>query len=71
VVRWLLKRFIRADWYHFYKHKTRLLPAACTPDDFQKAQKRGLLHQLHRIFAQPIIRVRRRYLSRYDLADTR
>jgi hypothetical protein len=69
--KWLFRRFARADWYHFYKHKTRLLPAACTPDDFAKAQKRGFLHQLHRFVARPLIVVRRKFLSRYDLANTR
>jgi hypothetical protein len=69
--RWLLRKFIRADWYHFYKHKTRLLPAACTPDDFDKAENRGLLHRMHRRIAWPLIKVRRKILSRYDLARTR
>jgi hypothetical protein len=69
--RWLLRKFIRADWYHYYKHKTRLLPSACTAEDFEKAQKRGLLHSLHRVVARPIIQVRRKFLSRYDLAKTR
>lgn len=69
--KWFMRRFIRADWYHFYKHKTRLLPAACTPEDFEKAEKRGFLHSLHRFFARPVIRVRRKILSRYDLAKTR
>jgi hypothetical protein len=71
LARWLLRRFIRADWYHFYKHKTRLLPSACTPDDFKKARNRGLLHQLHRLIARPLIQLRRKFLSRYDLAKTR
>jgi hypothetical protein len=67
----MLRRFVRADWYHFYKHKTRLLPSACSPEDFANAQKRGFLHQLHRVIARPIIQLRRRFLSRYDLAKTR
>jgi hypothetical protein len=67
----ILRKLIKADWYHFYKHKTRLLPAACSAEDFARAQKRGLLHQLHRLIARPIIVVRRKFLSRYDLAKTR
>jgi hypothetical protein len=47
------------------------LPSACSAEDFEKAQKRGLLHQLHRLIARPIILVRRKFLSRYDLAKTR
>jgi hypothetical protein len=67
----ILRKFVKADWYHFYKHKTRLLPAICSADDFVKAQKRGLLHRLHRLVARPLIAVRGKFLSRYDLAKTR
>src|SRR5581483_8400839 len=51
LAKWLYRRFVRADWYHFFKHKTRLLPSSCSPTECERAQKRGLLHQLHRIFA--------------------
>jgi hypothetical protein len=71
LARWLLKKFQTADLYHFYKHKTRLLPSACSPEDFQRAEKRGLLHKIHRVIAQPLIRIRRKFLSRYDLAQTK
>lgn len=67
----IFRRMVRADWYHFYKHKTRLLPTACTPEDFVRAQKRGFLHQVHRVLARPVIALRRKFLSRYDLAKTR
>jgi hypothetical protein len=67
----LLRKFVKADWYHFYKHKTRLLPGVCTAEDFAKAKRRGFFHQLHRWVARPIIQVRRKFLSRYDLAKTR
>lgn len=67
----IFRKFEKADWYHYYKHKTRLLPSACTDEDFAKAKKRGILHQLHRFIARPIIQVRRKFLSRYDLAKTR
>jgi hypothetical protein len=63
----LLRRLQRADWYHFYKHKTRLLPAACTPEDFAHARRRGFLHWLHRMCARPLIQMRRWFLSRYRL----
>ena len=71
LAKFIFRRLVRADWYHFYKHKTRLLPAACSPEDFERAQKRGFFHQLHRIFARPVIALRRKFLSRYDLANTR
>ena len=67
----MLRKFVRADWYHYYKHKTRLLPEVCTAEDFEKAKRRGFLHQLHRLVARPIIRVRRMFLSRYDLDKTK
>ena len=67
----MFHRFIRADWYHFYKHKTRLLPSACSAEDFARAQKRGFWHRVHRLIARPIIHLRRKFLSRYDLANTR
>jgi len=66
LARWTFRRLVRADWYHFYKHKTRLLPAACTPEDFAKAKNRGLLHQLHRLLSRPFIVMRRKLLARYD-----
>jgi hypothetical protein len=69
--RWAFRRLARSDWYHFYKHKTRLLPAACSAEDFVLAKKRGALHQMHRMIARPLILMRRRFLSRYDLANTR
>lgn len=69
--RWLFRRFVRADVYHFYKHKTRLLPAACGPEDFERAKMRGILHRMHRRMTRPMIVIRRKILSRYDLANTR
>jgi hypothetical protein len=71
VGRWWFRRFEQADWYHFYKHKTRLLPAACTAEDFARAERRGWLHRVHRRVARPFIHVRRRLLSRYALEKVR
>ncbi len=71
IKRWWMRRFIRADWYHYAKHKVRLLPAACTPKDFENAKRPGRLHRVHRFFARPIIRIRRKILARYDLTKTR
>jgi len=67
----MLQKLIRADWYHFYKHKTRLIPKSCQPEDFHRAQDRGFWHRMHRRFSRPLIKFRRRLLSRYDLANTR
>lgn len=69
--RYITRRCIRADWYHFYKHKTRMVPAACTAEEFEKAKCPGWWHRVHRFFARPIIQVRRWWLGRYDLAKTR
>jgi len=71
VGRLILRKLVAADWYHFYKHKTRLLPGACSEEDFAKAKRRGFLHEVHRVVAQPVIRVRRKFLSRYDLSKTK
>lgn len=63
--RWILHRLQREDWYHFYKHKTRLAAHICTPEDFQRANNRSWYIRLHRRIAQPIIHARRRFLARY------
>lgn len=66
LTRWILQRLQKEDWYHFYKHKTRLAPQICTADDFQRANNRSWYIRLHRRIAQPIIHARRRFLSRYQ-----
>jgi len=68
--RWLFRRFVRGDWYHFYKHKTRLLRQACTAEDFARARRRGFLHGLHRVVSRPLVVLRRKFLARYDLDET-
>lgn len=65
--RWFLKHMQAEDWYHYYKHKTRLMPQHCTPEEIARAERQSWLIKLHRFFAQPIIRVRRKFLSRYKL----
>ncbi len=64
--RWILQRLQAEDWYHYYKHKTRLAPQICTPADFQRAGNRSWYIRLHRRIAQPMIRWRRRFLARYN-----
>ena len=63
--RWILHRLQKEDWYHFYKHKTRLAADICSREDFQRADQRSWYIRLHRSIAQPIIHARRRFLSRY------
>ncbi len=63
--RWILHRLQTEDWYHFYKHKTRLAAHICSPEDFRRANNRSWYIRLHRSIAQPIIHARRRFLSRY------
>jgi hypothetical protein len=67
--RWILLRLQKEDWYHFYKHKTRMAPKTCSPEDFARAQKRSWYIRIHRFFAQPLIRLRRRFLRRYQADD--
>lgn len=68
--RWVLAHLQHKDQYHYYKHKTRLIPQFCSPDDNRLARP-PLLIRLHRLIAQPFIRTRRRFLARYDLVRTR
>lgn len=65
--RWILTIFQNEDWYHYYKHKTRLMPQHCTPEEMVRARRQSWPIKIHRFFAQPIIRVRRKFLSRYKL----
>ncbi len=65
LARWLLRRLQAEDWYHYYKHKTRLAPQACTADDFKRAEDRSWYIRAHRRVAQPMIRWRRKLLARY------
>ena len=65
LARWILSRLQKEDWYHFYKHKTRLAPQICAPADFQRANNRSWYIKVHRAVAQPIIQSRRKFLARY------
>jgi hypothetical protein len=68
---WALRKLQDADWYHFFKHKTRLAPKLCTPEEFALAKERSWYLRLHRRVAWPVISTRRRLMSRYDLDKTR
>jgi hypothetical protein len=65
LARAILKRLQAEDLYHYYKHKTRLAPEICTRDDFARANHQSWYIRVHRVFAQPIIHCRRRFLARY------
>lgn len=65
LAQWILKRLQAEDWYHYYKHKTRLAPDICTAEDFSRANHQSWYIRLHRAFARPVIHGRRRFLSRY------
>jgi len=67
LTRMLLRCFQREDWYHFYKHKVRLLPAACSLEEIRRGTRKSVWIHAHRFLAQPLIHARRRILSRYQL----
>jgi len=69
--RWMLAQLQASDWYHFYKHKARLAPQRCSPADLAAATRRSWHLRVHRFLAQPLIRVRRRFLARYELSKTK
>jgi hypothetical protein len=71
LARWLLKRLQTEDWYHFYKHKTRLAPTLCTPEEMLRGTRQSWYIKLHRAIAQPIIHTRRKFLARYKLDRTK
>lgn len=65
MAQWLFKRLVHEDWYHYFKHKTRLAPAFSTPVDFQRAENRSWYIRLHRLIFRPLIRLRRKFLARF------
>lgn len=63
VTRWILKRLIRADRYHFCKHKRRLRPDLLTTEERRIAERISIWIRLHRWIARPLIQVRRMLLG--------
>ena len=62
--RWWLRRFQRADAYHILKHKRRLRPDELTPQERERAQRRGVLIRLHRLITRPYFLLRRSTFKR-------
>lgn len=63
-VRWLLRRFQKADYYHFLKHKRRLQPHRLTAAEEGELARLSPWIRLHRAWARPLTRVRRLLLRR-------
>ncbi len=70
LARWIFKRLTHEDWYHYYKHKTRLAPQCCTVEDFARAQNRSWYIRLHRMLFRPLIQLRRKFLARFKKSPT-
>lgn len=68
-VRWLLRRFQRADDYHYRKHKRRLRPDLLTADEQRALQRLSIWIRLHRLVARPVTQVRRWVLRRLRARD--
>lgn len=68
-VRWLLRRFQRADCYHCLKHKRRLRPDQLTPADHAQLSRLSIWIRLHRWIARPFTNLRRRTLKRLKRAE--
>ena len=65
LAQWIFKRLVHEDWYHYYKHKTRLAPQCCSKEDFARAENRSWYIRLHRLIFRPLIQLRRKFLARY------
>jgi hypothetical protein len=66
IARWWLRRMHDADLYHICKHKKRLRPDQLTPEEADRAVRRGLLISLHRIITKPYFLLRRRTMKRLE-----
>lgn len=64
VSQWVLKRFQRADRYHFLKHKRRLRPELLTPGERAEVERLSIWIRLHRLVARPLTQLRRWVLRR-------
>jgi hypothetical protein len=63
-LRWLLKRFQRADMYHLLKHKRRSRPDLLTEDEERTLSRLSIWIRLHRLYGRPLTHVRRWLLRR-------
>ena len=55
----------REDWYHFYKHKSRLAPEQMTDAEWPRARRSGWI-ALHRRVSRPLREFRRAILRAAD-----
>ncbi|MBN2448468.1 MAG: hypothetical protein JXO22_17205 [Phycisphaerae bacterium] len=69
-VRWLLRRFQRADWYHVLKHKRRLRPDLLTVEERRQVERIGFWIRLHRVLTRPLLMLRRRTLRQLQSGDS-
>jgi len=69
-VQWILKRFQQGDRYHYLKHKRRMRPDLLSELERGEAGRIGLWIRLHRLFARPITKLRRRILKRLARSET-
>jgi hypothetical protein len=70
LARWIFKRLVHEDWYHYYKHKTRLAPQCCNADDFARANNRSWYIRVHRTIFRPLIQLRRKFLAQFKKSPT-
>jgi hypothetical protein len=68
-LQWLLRRFQRADDYHYLKHKRRLRPDQLTPEELAAVNRLSIWIRLHRLIARPLTLVRRRMLMWLNRSD--
>ena len=60
----------RMDFYHLFKHKSRLRPDLMRPQEWQLRRNPGFWHRMHRIVAKPFRQFRRTTLRRLSKAIT-
>lgn len=69
-MRWILRRFQQADWYHCLKHHRRLRPEQLNAAEQQIVERLSIWIRLHRVIARPLTQLRRRILKRLRRGDT-
>ncbi len=68
-VRWLLKRFQQADYYHYLKHKRRSRPDLLTADETRVLSRLSIWIRVHRWVARPLTQLRRGILRRLHATE--
>lgn len=62
---WLLRSLIRADWYHFLKHKNKFRADLLTAEERRALERRAWFIYVHRALIGPYRFVRRRLMNRW------